>query len=152
MADEISQQILDSLVGALAAPAVVVDGKPVVPHDSRYTPVAEADLVAGYPTFVSADDERATQQNKRKPFENDTFVDIKMDVVVTKAAGVERLIKNVCMAIQHRVATAVVPAAKWVAFRGRTIGEDEENQDILHVEIRFEAYFIAREDAVDTPL
>ncbi|MBL8518189.1 MAG: hypothetical protein JNM76_14605 [Betaproteobacteria bacterium] len=152
MADRISKQLRDAAATALGSPAITSGGLTVTPYKSRYHPVDEKKLATQAPAFVSTDEERADQENKHRPFINRTFLALHIDVVVAKSADVEDVLDEFVKLIQHRIASTTFAMVKWVAYRGRSITPDEENQDILHAEIRFEAFYMAAENAVDVPL
>lgn len=152
MADRLSKQIRAAAVAALNSPAIAVGGLTLNAVGSRYHPVAEEQLVDKAWAFVSADEERAEQDNKSRPFINRTFLALHIDLVVAKADDVEDVLDDFTQLIQHRIATTSFAAARWVAYRGRSITPDDENQDVLHTEIRFECFYMAYENAVDTPV
>lgn len=151
MADRISKQIRAAAVAALNSPAITYDGLTLEAVGSRYHPVDEAKLATIVPAFVSADEERAEPDNKLRPFINRTFLALHVDLVVQKTSDVEDVLDEFSKLVQHRIATTSFAAARWIAYRGRSITPDEENLDILHTEIRFECFYMAYENAVDVP-
>lgn len=146
---QLRQALADLLVNQVS-----VDGDTVTVFKKRAHAVAKSALPV---LFITCNGDDATSDTKRKPFINDTTVEIEIELCLADDSDendsqVDDLIDDACLQVQHLVANAALAGAKWVRYAGTRVYRDEENEDVMRADIRFTAFFMAYENAMDTAL
>lgn len=141
---QLRQALVDLLVNQINA-----DGDVVAMYRHRAHTISENKLPAA---FIAVNGEDASSDSKRRPFINDLAIEFEIELCIKDDTDADDVIDDACRQIQHAIANAVLPGTKWVRYTGTRIYADEENHGVMRADLRFTAFLMAYENAVDVAL